>query len=623
MEGAVGGAITSTQNNGHSLASSSTSPNMPNVSNTQDIVGGLSLHSLAQPQGTTMFVEQPVSPTGNIPEVTPGRNSCQEGVISNGEKPSISENATSKSGFNTKTVSLDTVAPGKVLVPHGVYAVRSPPLEVVKEESSASVSHLGALSVASATESGLVPDQFPVGSVMKQLVSVSNRTIVSAKNEVLISAAEDIDDVCDDSLLFNSPTQWTTHIENASSSSSTESMKSHTLTSDIKTVPFPVAITEQSPQVDSEESICSLIDSQHKKTNCEQSVVSTPKTQEKAEDCVALPNVVENVCSYDLLVTESKSQESGNLNLPTQDRYTFFQSSSDSTVSVIPLVSSPLVSSIVPASAIKRSGRKAPELQNKQHESDSATYVQSSTLNCVSQTALCPNTTTSTVISIPKSKSVLKDSSVLLPPNRCKPETCNITTESVFSPVKAVLVHEVSLPELSVPCQTEALIPSHSESASASEEVTSVNTNNHTGASSTLGSNARTSQNKQTLHRILNEDVTSSLEMFPENQSSAVTVNNFPETKSTSSTDVMGTYGRECRDTKSQVPAKTIVIGTRQRKLATACPPNISSLTKTVTKTVPASADSKKVQCSDSSCKSGNSDLARGESVKIKSKIKK
>jgi hypothetical protein len=111
--------------------------------------------------------------------------------------------------------------------------------------------------------------------------------------------------------------------------------------------------------------------------------------------------------------------------------------------------------------------------------------------------------------------------------------------------------------------------------------------------------------------------------MFPENQSSAVTVNNFPETKSTSSTDVMGTYGRECRDTKSQVPAKTIVIGTRQRKLATACPPNISSLTKTVTKTVPASADSKKVQCSDSSCKSGNSDLARGESVKIKSKIKK
>jgi hypothetical protein len=397
-------------------------------------------------------------------------------------------------------------------------------------------------------------------------------------------------------------------------------MKSHTFTSNIKKVPFPVVITEQSPQVDSEESICSLNDSQHKKTNCDQSVVSMPKTREEAEDCVALPNVVENDCSYDLLVTESKSQESGNLNLPTQDRYTFFQSSSDSAMSVIPLVSSPLVSSVVPDSAIKRSGWKAPELQNKQHESDSATHVQRSTLNCVSQTALCPNTPSATVISIPKNKSVLKDSSVLLPANNCKPETCNRATESAFSPVKAVLVHEVSLPEL---CQTQAFMPSHSESASASEGVTSVNTNNHAGASSTLGSNARTSQNKQTLHRILNEDLTSSLEMFPENQSSTVRVNNFPEMKSTSSTDVMGTYGPECRDTKSQVSAKTVVIGTRQRKLATACPPNISSLTKTVKKTVPASADSKKVQCSDSSCKSGSSDLARGESVKTKSKIKK
>lgn len=613
MEGANGGAITSTQNNGHSPASSSTSPNMQNVSYNQDIVGGLSLQSLAQPEGITMTVEQPASPTGNIPEVTTGSNPRQEDVISNGEKPSVSENATSKSGLNTKTVSLDTVAPGKVLVPHGVYTVRSPPLEVVKEESSALVSHLGTLSVSSATESGLVPDQFPVGSAMKQLVSVSNPTIVSARNEVLISAAEDVDHICDDSLPFSFPTQWTTHIENASSSSYTESMTSHTFTSNIKKVPFPVVITEQSPQVDSEESICSLIDSQRKKTNSEQSVVSTPKTQEEAEDCVALPNAVENVCSYDLLVTESENQESGNLNLPTQDRCTFFQNSSDSAVSVIPLVSS-----VVPDSAINRSGWKTPELQNKQHGSYSATHVERSTLNCVSQTALCPNAPSATVISIPKSVSVLKDSSELLPPNSCKPETCNRATESAFSPVKAVFVHEGSLPEPSVPCQMQALMP-----ASASEGVTSVNTNNHTVASSTLDSNATTSQNKQTIHRIVNEDLTFSLEIFPENQSSTVTVNNFPEMKSTSSTDVMGTCDPECGDTASQVPAKTVVIGTRQRKLATACPPNISSLTKTVTKTVPASADSKKVQCSDSSCKSGSSDLARGESVKIKSKIKK
>jgi hypothetical protein len=595
---------------------------MPNVSNTQDIVDGLSLHSLAQPQGI-MSVEPPMSPTGNISEVTSGRIPCQEGVVTDGEKPSISENATSKPGLNTKTVSLDIFPPGKVLVPHGVYTVRSPPLEVVKEESVASVTHLGTLSVADTTESGLVPYHFPVGSAMKQLGSVSNPTIVSATNKVLISTAEVVDDLCEDLLLFNSPAQWSTHVENPSSSNSTESTKLHALSSNIKNVQSPVVITEQRPQVDSKESICSFIDSQHKK-NCEQSVVSTSKTQEEtvAEECVALPNIVESVGSYDLLVTERKSQESGNLNLPTQNRYTFFQSSSDTAVSVIPLVSSPIVSSVVPDSAIKRSGWKVPEPQNKQHEGDSVTHVQRSTLNCVSQTALCPNTLSTTVISTAKSKSVLKDSSVLLPANSYKPETCNRATESAFSTVKAVLVHEVSLPELSVPCQTQALVPSHSESASASGGVTSLNTNNHTGASSTLGSNAGTSQNKQTVHRILNEDLTPSLEMFPENQSSITTFNNFPEMRSTSSAHMMRISGPECKGTKSQVPTKTVVIGTRQRKLATACPPNISSLTKTVTKTVPASADRKKVQCSDSSCKSGT-DLARGESVKIKSKIKK
>jgi hypothetical protein len=601
-------ALTSAQNNGHSSASSSTSPNMPNVSNIQDIVAGLSLHSPSQQQGILVSAEQPASPPGDIPEVPSGRNPCQGGGVSNGEEASKSTNEPSKSGLNAKTVPLDTVPPGKVLVPHGVYSVRSPPLEVVKEEAVASVPHLGSLSVADAAGSGLSPDQLPVGSAKEQLCSVSNRTVVSARNQVLISAFEDVNEICDDS-----PTQRTTRTENASSFNFTESSKLHAPTSSFN-VSSPVLVAEKSPQVDSKESICSSIDYQREQTDCEQSVVSMPKTQEKAEDCVALPNIVGSVGSYDILVSES--QESGNLNLPTQNRYAFFQSSSDSAVS------SPLVSSVTPDSAVERSGRKVPELQNKQCRSDSVTHVEEGTLNFVSQTALCRNTS-ETAVCIPESKPVLEDASVLLPTNSYKSETCNRVTERVLSPVRAVLVHDVSLPELFVPCHTQALLPSHGESTSAIDGVTSMNTSNHTGASSALGSNARTSENKQTLRRILNEDPTSSLEMFPENQSSIVAINNFPEMKSTSPASVMRTYSPECRDSKSPVSAKTVLTGARQRKMATACPPNISSLTKTVTKTVPASADSKKVQCSDSSCKSDSSDLAKGEFVKIRSKIKK
>jgi hypothetical protein len=590
---------------------------MPNVSNIQEIVAELSLHSPSQQQGSMMSVKQPASPTGNLPEVTSGRNACQEDVISHGEEPSMSENETPKSALNTKTVSLDTVAPGKVLVPHGAYSVRSPSREVAKE---APVAHLGRFSLAGSAESGLSPNQFPVGSAMKQLCSVSDHAVVCARNEVLISAVEDVNATYDGSSQFNSATQWTARTEDASSFSSIESSKSHTPASSIKNVSSPVVVIEQRPQFDSKESVSSVTDCQHEKTNCEQSVVSASKTRKDAEDYVALPNIAENVGSYDILVAESK--ESGNLNLLTQNRHAFSQSSSDSTVSVIPLVSSPLVSSVTPDSAVERSGRTVSELQDKQHGSDSVTHVHKSTLNFVSQTALCRNTS-ETSVRIPESKSVLKDTSFLLPASSYKSETCNKVTESVLSPVKAVLVHEVSLPEVSVPCQTQvAFMPSRSESASANDGVTSLNTNNHAGASSALSSNARTTENKQTLHRILNEDPSSSLEMFPENQSSIVAINNFPEL-STSSTNVMRTYGPECRETKSQVSAKTVATGTRQRKLATACPPNISSLTKTVTKTVPASVDSKKVQCSDSSCKSGSSDLAKGEFVKIRSKVKK
>jgi hypothetical protein len=585
---------------------------MSNVSNIQDIVAGLSLHSPSQPQGIVMSVEQPASPTGNLPEVTSGRNLCQEGVVSNGEKTCISEYETSKSSSNTKSISLDTVPSGKVLVPHGVHAVRSPPLEVVKEESIATVSHLGTFPLAESTESGLSPDKIPVGSSVKQLCSVSNTTVVSAKNEVLISAVEDVDDICDDSLQFNSPAQWTTLSENVSLFNSAERAKSHMPTPSINNVSRPMVFTEHSPQVDSKESICSFIGYQHEKTNFEQADVSASKTEEEEEEeeeeeagvCVTLPNIVENVGSYDLLVTES--HESGNLNMPTQNRHVFAQSSSDSAVSVIPLVMSPKVSSLMLDSTVKRSGWEVPELQNKEHDSDSFIHVQKSSLNFVSETALC-QTTSATVVSIPKSKSVLKDRA----------------TESALSPVKVVLVRETNLPELSVAGQTHTLMPSHSESASAIVGVMSVNTNNDAGASSPQGSNAGTPQNKQALHRILNEDLASSREMFPENQSSIVAVNNFPEMKSVSSTSMVRSHSPECWDTESQVPAKTVVTGTRQRKLATACPPNISSLTRTVTKTVPASADSKKVQCSDRSCKSGSSDLAKEEFVKIKTKIKK
>ena len=95
----------------------------------------------------------------------------------------------------------------------------------------------------------------------------------------------------------------------------------------------------------------------------------------------------------------------------------------------------------------------------------------------------------------------------------------------------------------------------------------------------------------------MNEELASSFGIFQGVQSSTFTVN-FPETRIIPSTDTMTRSDPEYKDAKSRVPNKAAVIGTRQRKMATACPPNVLSLTKRVTKTVPATADSKTVQCS-------------------------
>lgn len=569
-------AAASPQSTGHSSTTSS-SPNMTNVSTNQDIVDGLLLHNLPHPHGSVINVEQSLSPTGNLSEVTSGKIPCQECLITNEEKPSVSENTTSKFGLNTRTVSLDIVPPCKVLVLQGVYAVRSPPLEVVKEESVATVSHLDSLSKTDTTESDLVPDNCPVGSSSEQLYGVFNPVIVSARNEILISAAQDANSNCNNSLSFRPASQLTADVMNQSLSDSTEDTKPHTLDYSVKDIPSPAILSEQRPQVYPKESVVFSF------------MIGEEEKEAAVGRCVTLLDS-EKVGSCDLLVTENKCQELVNLNLPTQNVFTVSQVTSGSGVNVISSVSSPLLSSAVSGSVIKNSVQKVPETQNK-HIGQSATHVER-IVNCLSQTASYPNTLSMTNSRL-KNKSVLTDSSDLLLANRPKPETYSKATES--SPcVKAVVVHEVSLPELSVPCQTQASMPSQGQSASASDEVIQVNKNSHMGGLSLLSSGAKGSQNKQILCKSLNEDPAASFKKFPEEKSSIIAV-----------------------------PTKAVVIGTRQRKLATTCPPNISSLTKTVGKTVPSNADSKKTQYSESSCTSGSSNFIKGETVKMKSKLKK
>jgi hypothetical protein len=578
-------AIASPQSTGHSPASLSTSPNLPNVSNNQDTTDGLSLNNLAQPHGNVTSVEQPVSPTRNPSEVTGVTNSCQECFITTEEKPHISENT--RFGVTTKTVSLDTVSPPKATVQQGVYPVKSPPLEVVTEEPVISVSCLDTLSVADNSKSNLVLDHFPVGSTSEKLAGVSDLVIASARNEMLNSAAQAVDGSHNNSLLFSSATQSTADFKNPSISNSIRNTKSHTLSSDVENIPSAEVMTEQTVRGDGEESIYSFIVGEHERTNCEESFVLTSKIQEEAgAENYVVPNIAKKVGSYDILVTELECQESGNLNLSTQNSCKVSQNSSGGAVSAVPSVSG-VMSHLV----IKRIG-KVPETENKHHEGKLGAHVQRNAANCVSQSApLYLNSPSTTAISSPKSESVLKDSSVCLSTSSPKPGTRGQSTESAVSGVKAVL----DLPEQSVPHHSQSLMPSQSQAATANAGATSFNTNSHAGALSSFGSSARISQNKQILQTVLNEDLTSSFEMFPEMQSSTFTVT-FPETRIVHSTDSMTRSDPEYKDAKSRVPTKAAVIGTRHRKMATACPPNISSLTKTVTKTVPATAESKTVQ---------------------------
>ena len=213
-----------------------------------------------------------------------------------------------------------------------------------------------------------------------------------------------------------------------------------------------------------------------------------------------------------------------------------------------------------------------PQTKNKQHEGGLVTQTLRNTANCMSQSASsCSDSLSTTAISSPSSESVLKYSSVSFSTNSCKPGTGSQSTESAISGVKAVL----NVQEQSVPHHSHSLMPSQSQPVTASAGATSFNTNSPTGASSSLGSTAKLSQNKQILRTVFNEDLTSSFEMFPEMQSSIYTVN-FPETRIIRMRDSMTRSGPECKDAKSQVPSKAAVIGTRQRKMATACPPNIS-----------------------------------------------
>ena len=531
--------------------------------------------------GNVMSMEQPVSPIGKPSEVTRVTNPCHECFITAEEKPPVSENT--RFSVNMKTISLDTVPPSKATVPQGVYPVKSPPLEVVTEEPMSSVSCLDTMSLSDTSKSNLVLGHFPVGSTSEKLAGVSDLVVVSAVNEILSLVAQAVDGSHNSSLLVCSATQSTTNFKNQSLSNS---IQPHLLSSDVENATSAVVMTEQRVQGDSEESIYTLNVVEHEATNCEQSFALTSKIQEKpgAENCV-LPNIAKEVGSYDILVTESECQESGNPSLSTQKSCTVSQSSSGCAVSAAPSVSA----------VIKRSHHMVPETENRDFEGGLVTHTLRNTTNFMSPSlSSCSNSLSTTAISSPNSDSVLCDSSVSLSTSSRKLGTGSQSTESATSGVKAVLV----LPEQSVPHHLHSLIPSQSQPATASAGATSFNTNSHTGASSSLGSTARISQNKhkQTLHKVLNEGLTSSFEMFPEIQSSTFTVN-FPETRIIPSADSMSRSGLEYKDAKSQVPTKAAVIGTRQRKMATACPPNISSLTKTVTKTVPATADSKTVQC--------------------------
>lgn len=545
------------------------------------------MNNLAQWHGNVISIEQRVSPTGIPSEVTRVTNPCQECFITAEEKPPVSENA--RFGVNAKTLSLDTVSPSKATVPQCVYPVKSPPLEVVTEEPVASVSCLDTLSMVETNKSNLILGHFPVGSTSEKLAGVSNLVVVSTTNEILNSLAQAVDGSYNNSLLVCSATQSTTDFKNPSISNSIQNTKPHVLSSDVGSITSAVVMTEQRVRGDGEGSVCSRNVDEHEKTNSEQSFALTSKIQEEtgAENC-DLPNTAKKVGSYDILVTESGCQQSGNLNLSTQKSCTVSRISSGSAVSA-----ASSVSSVMSHSVIKRSGEKVLETKNKQREGGLVTQTLRNTADFMSQSASSrSNSLSTTAISSPSSESVLKDSSVSLSTSSCKPGTGSQSTESAISGVKAVL----NLPEQSVPHHLHSLMPSQSQAATTSAGATSVNTNSHTGASSSLGSTARLSQNKQILHTVFNEDLTSSFEMFPELQSSTFTVN-FPETRIIPRTDSMTRSGPECKDAKSQVPTKAPVIGTRQRKMATACPPNISSLTKTVTKTVPATADSKTVQC--------------------------
>jgi len=250
-------AIASPQSAGHSPASLSTSPNLPNVSNSQDTTDGLTVNNLAQPHGNVTSMEQPVSPTGIPSEVNGVTNPCQECFITAEEKRPVSENT--RFGVNAKTISLDTVPPSKATMSQGVYPVKSPPLEVVTEELVASVSCFDTLSVAGTNKSNLVLGHFPLGSTSEKLAGVSNLLVVSATSEILISVAQAVDGSHNNSLLVCSTTQSATDFKNPSLSNSIQNTKPHVLSSDVGNITSVVVMTEQRVQGDGEGSIFFLV----------------------------------------------------------------------------------------------------------------------------------------------------------------------------------------------------------------------------------------------------------------------------------------------------------------------------------------------------------------------------
>ncbi|XP_069677672.1 rapamycin-insensitive companion of mTOR isoform X2 [Periplaneta americana] len=615
--------VASPQSAGQSSASSM-SLNIPTISANQDTAEGPSSQSVGNLHSSVTQAEEPSNNSICTAEVTRDMN-----PVPGNEKTVSSENVTAKFNITTtKSVALDipsTSAAGKAMVLQGGYTVRSPPLEVVKEESVVSASHLDTASVTETSEDpersfSVDSDQFPVDSESLSADIRMSEPVVSAVNEALISVAQNVVAVHNTSLVYSPACASATQLSDASTAgplNCSELGTKNSVTRDVDS-----QFTKKSPP-------SSLVSSQFKITNCQRSIISQPVT---LEDNV-IPKTVEKVGSYDLLVSKCQKLDDHPISsVPTSNancKFTIPQNNDNSGTSVVSSVNNPVpesgVSNRTSATVKDRNSVSQRQLvpeginnrsQSKQHEGEIVTnFLQAGKISehKVSQAASCPNThVTETNVSVVKSQgSVLNETVTAL-----QFEELSGCADVLSEGMKVELTPEA---------------PNKNQPSSSSNGVNSViqqgDSNDNSvlkGASSPVSSGGARAPQKQMYGRKAQE-LSISKDNFLLVTQSSISVKD--EARITSPIDVMRYSSPDSKDSKSRVPTKTVVTGTRQRKLATTCPPNISSLAKTGSKTgssaVPTSADGKKLSCNDSSWKSGSPDPVKGEALKVKAKAKK